>query len=571
MPINVLAPEVISKIAAGEVVERPASVVKELVENSLDAGATQIAVEVSGGGVRLVRVVDNGAGIGGREVELAFQRHATSKLAGAADLAHISSLGFRGEALPSIAAVAEVTMVTRGEGEVGGTFLNIKDGNIIEKAKRGCPQGTTVTVRNLFRNVPARLKFLKSTSTENGHIGHLLTQYILAFPEVRFTLIIDGRTALRSPGSGKLRDALIQAYGLETARALLEIGLEGGENGAPVITGFISPPSVSRSSRRYISLLVNRRWVQSRALAYAVEEAYHGLLMTGRHPIAALNILMPPEELDVNVHPAKSEVRFQNEHEVFRAVRGAVGRTLDKEAPVAPMRSQPRAAVPPRRGSGDPLSFIPPREMAARPLFTAQEKEPGPGPRDVLPILRVIGQMGGTYIIAEGPDGMYLIDQHAAHERVLFERIQEQQGRHEVEVQGLLQPLTVGLTAEQEERLKTRQEALAEYGFAIEPFGERTCLVRAVPALLSGRDVAESLLSALDSLDEATSGDWREKLAISLACHGAVRAGQTLEDEEIRELVRQLERTSQPRTCPHGRPTMVHLNSSQLEREFGRR
>ena len=325
MPIRILSPDVASKIAAGEVVERPASVVKELLENSLDAGATQIAIEVQGGGVRLIRVVDNGAGIPPEEVDLAFERFATSKVATADDLEGISSLGFRGEALPSIAAVSEVTMVTRSKDELSGVFVNIKDGAILEKAKRGCPIGTTVTVRNLFRNVPARLKFLKSSSTENGHISNLVAQYSLAFPEVRFTLLIDGRTTFRSTGSGSLREVLGAVYGLDVAKAMLQIeAKEGADPLLPGVTGFVSPITLTRASRSYLSFFVNRRWVQNRMLAYALEEAYQGLLMVGRHPIAVINISLPPQDLDVNVHPTKSEVRFRNERDVFSAIQKAV-------------------------------------------------------------------------------------------------------------------------------------------------------------------------------------------------------------------------------------------------------
>jgi DNA mismatch repair protein MutL len=551
------------------VVERPASVVKELVENSLDAGATQIAIEVQGGGVRLIRVVDNGVGIPPQEVDLAFERFATSKVATADDLEGISSLGFRGEALPSIAAVSEVTMVTRSKDELSGIFVNIKDGAILEKAKRGCPIGTTVTVRNLFRNVPARLKFLKSTATENGHISNLVAQYSLAFPEVRFTLLIDGRTAFRSTGSGNLREVLGAVYGLDVGKAMLQIeAKEGSDPLLPGITGFVSPISLTRASRNYLSFFVNRRWVQNRMLSYALEEAYQGLLMVGRHPIAVINISLPPQDLDVNVHPTKNEVRFRNERDVFTAIHKAVRDTLAIQAsmPTLDTLPQPAAASP---AQCLPAFVAKPEEAVTRtPLAAPSSAEPIV---KSLPILRVVGQMANTYIIAEGPDGMYLIDQHAAHERVLFERIRDQRLRRAVEVQGLLQPAPVELTVRQQELLESQSEALSEYGFGIEHFGERTYLVRSVPALLSGQNVAQSLVEVLDFLAGGEKGDRREDIAISLACHGAVRAGQALSHEEMRDLIRQLEQASQPRTCPHGRPTMIHLSSSQLEKGFGRR
>jgi len=501
MPIRILSPDVASKIAAGEVVERPASVVKELVENSLDAGATQIAIEVQGGGVRLIRVVDNGVGIPREEVDLAFERFATSKVATADDLEGISSLGFRGEALPSIAAVSEVTMVTRSKNELSGIFVNIKDGAVLEKAKRGCPIGTTVTVRNLFRNVPARLKFLKSTATENGHIGNLVTQYSLAFPEVRFTLLIDGRTTFRSTGSGSLREVLGVVYGLDVGKAMLQI--EAKENQDPLlpgITGFTSPISLTRASRSYLSFFVNRRWVQNRMLAFALEEAYQGLLMVGRHPIAVVNISLPPQDIDVNVHPAKSEVRFRNERDVFTAIHKAVRDTLAIQSSMPTLDTLSRQ---PLQVSSAERTFAfdakSEESVVKAPLATPPSAEPV---AKSLPILRVVGQMSNTYIIAEGPDGMYLIDQHAAHERVLFEKIRNERTRRAIEIQGLLQPVTVELTVRQQELMESQSEALSEYGFGIEHFGERTYLVRSVPALLKGHNVAQSLVEVLDFLAE---------------------------------------------------------------------
>ncbi|MFC2058138.1 DNA mismatch repair endonuclease MutL [Chloroflexota bacterium] len=573
MPIRILNTNVASKIAAGEVVQRPASAVKELIENSLDAGATQITVEVQGGGVRLLRVIDNGEGIPPDEVETAFERFATSKVSTADDLESISSLGFRGEALPSIAAVSEVTMVTRSRDELAGTFLNIKDCAVIENAKRGCPPGTTVTVRNLFRNFPARLKFLKSTTTENGHISHLVTEYSLAFPEVRFILVLDGHTSFRSPGSGNLREAVASVYGLTTARSLLEIesAEEKEDIALPKVIGLTSPPSLTRASRNYMSFFVNRRWVQSRMLAYAVEEAYHGLLMTGKHPLAVVNILLPPEEIDVNVHPAKSEVRFQHERDVFAAVQKAVRNTILAQSPIPTLEALPHPT---------PQFFAATSTAAPFATGTAGGETPTqfrPSPSDAvhaagsLPILRTLGQIANTYIIAEGPDGMYLIDQHAAHERILFEKIKAESQQQKIEVQGMLQPVTVDLTVSQQELLQSRMEALSEYGFAIEHFGERTYLIRSVPALLKGQNTAQSLIEILDSLDGVETDDWREKIAISLACHSAALAGQILNPDEMRELVRQLEQTSQPHTCPHGRPTMIHFSASQLEKGFGRR
>ncbi len=401
MPIRILDKEIVSQIAAGEVVERPASVVKELVENSLDASSSQISVEIKGGGVNLIRVIDNGVGIKSEEVELAFNRYATSKIGNLADLESISSLGFRGEALPSIAAVAEVDMATSVVGEATGTYLNLKDGMVTNRGSQGRSQGTTITVRNLFRKVPARLKFLKSPVTENSHIANVVSQYALAFPEIKFTLLIDGKVPLRTSGSGRLIDSVSEIYGLEIANNMLEIGRgevewEGeSEILQPEVTGMVGSPTVSRSNRGYLSFFINRRWVSSRLLAWAVEEAYHGLLMQGKHPVAIINILLPPDQMDVNIHPAKSEVKFQNERLVFSAVQKAVRQTLLELMPVP--RIETHAATYGAPSASPALSWTLARSSqraSSLPLVPFQT------PQVSLPVLRVLGQLSSSYIIA---------------------------------------------------------------------------------------------------------------------------------------------------------------------------
>ncbi len=565
MPIRVLDSKVVSMIAAGEVVERPASVVKELVENSLDAGASQISIEVRGGGVSLIRVTDNGAGIPAGEVELAFNRYATSKIGNLEDLESINSLGFRGEALPSIIAVAQVDIVTCAVGETVGTHLSLIDGVVAEQGKQGRSQGTTVTVRNLFRKVPARLKFLKSVATENSHIANVVTQYAFAFPEVKFALFIDGRRTLQTPGNGQLIDSVIEVYGTEVAQNMLEIGSrderwENRAEGSPfVVAGMIGSPVVSRSGRGYLSFFVNRRWVNSRLLARAVEEAYHGLLMQGKHPIAIINISLPPQQIDVNIHPTKAEVKFRNDHLVFTTVQRTVRRALIERLPVPKIEEVATAYVSPSQ---------PGQELWTSAELTTSSLASPQTPAVSLPVLRVIGQLSNSYIIAEGRDGLYLIDQHAAHERVLFEKIKQQRSRQGIEVQGLLEPVPFEVNPKQEEVLKSKYEGLAEFGFSIEPFGDRTYLVRTVPALLYNKDWTAMMRELLDSL--SGGGDWVEGIAISMACHSAVRAGQMLTDDEMRQLIRQLEQVAVPHTCPHGRPTMIHLSSGQLDKEFGR-
>jgi DNA mismatch repair protein MutL len=418
-------------------------------------------------------------------------------------------------------------------------------------------------VRHLFQNVPARFKFLKSATTESSHISNVVTQYSLAFPGVKFTLFIDGRMALQTQGNGDMRDVLVKVYGLKAAEEMVMVG-----EGSSQLWGFVSSPSIARSSRGYLSFFVNRRWVRSPILSRAVEDAYHGLLMTGKHPIAVLNISLPYQDVDVNVHPTKREVRFRNERELFTSVQKAVRAALVEQMPVPLVRRQPSLVTAPR---------FPGEERQEQPIATRQDElfeSPAPTrttSKLTLPILRVLGQLSGTYIIAEGPDGLYLVDQHAAHERVLFEKVRAQRARSEVEVQGLLELMTVEVTPRQEEVLKTQGEVLSSYGFAIEPFGQRTYLLRALPAVIRGDAVLQAVGEILDSLGEQGGEvSLEEKIAISIACHSAVKAGDILSMEEMRNLVRDMELTESPHTCPHGRPTMIRFTSSQLEREFGR-
>jgi DNA mismatch repair protein MutL len=555
MPIKVLATEVVSKIAAGQVVERPASVVKELLENSLDAAASQIAVEAQGGGVELIKVSDNGVGIPASELELAFHRYATSKINNLDDLENISSLGFRGEALPSIAAVAEVEIFTQTSSETVGSYTCLTRGEIVRNESRARSQGTTVTVRRLFRYFPARLKFLRTANTENSHIAHLVTQYALAFPEVKFSLVLDKRLSLQTTGNGDLREVVGNIYGLELAQRMLKVEQK---DALARVSGLTSPPSLARSNRNYLTFFVNRRWVHSPLLMRAAEEAYHGLLMEGQHPIVIINVSVPPQQLDVNIHPAKAQIKFCQDQPVFSVVRKAIEEALGKTS-IATQK-----AVPLSGGSGQWQS--PRMIMDNEPVFAVSQL-----PTIELPLLRVLGQLANTYIIAEGPDGLYLIDQHAAHERILYDRILAQWSQKTVEIQGLLQPITMEFSPREEETLSASKESLADFGFAIEPFGNRSHLVRAIPALIASANVIEIITALLDSLASKESlTPWEEKIAQSLACHGAIRAGQQLTNEEMRELTKQLEQTKQPRACPHGRPTMIHLSAHQLEKEFGR-
>ena len=569
MNIKVLSPQVAAKIAAGEVVERPASVVKELLENALDAGAGQIAIETKGGGLESIRITDDGCGIAAEDVETAFGRYATSKITRVEDLDGIATLGFRGEALASIAAVAQVDLTTGIKESTVGDSLTLKDGLVVRHIQQARPHGTTITVRDLFRNVPARLKFLKSTATENSHIANVVSQYALAYPEIRFFLNIDGRTALQTTGSGKLIDVILEIYGLETAHRMLEIsgGEVGWQDGQAVpitVTGMVGAPSVNKAGRDSLSFFVNRRVIGSRLLTRAVEEAYQGLLMQGRHPIAIININLPPSEVDVNIHPTKAEVKFQNERAVFTAVQRAVRSVLVTSAPVAKIEESQKQYTGQSSGMTQPLWSGPVREnSAAQPSTNAQS------PKLTLPLLRVLGQAAANYIVAEGPDGVYVIDQHAAHERIMYEKLLAEKATRGIQVQGMLEPYSFEVTPPQDEMLKAEAAQLQDFGFTIEAFGERTYLVRAVPSVLKDGDWLPALREILDSPRGKTT-DVEDDIIKSLACHSAVRAGKMLTDDEMRELIRQLEQVNLPNTCPHGRPTMLHLSIGQLEKEFGR-
>jgi DNA mismatch repair protein MutL len=572
MTIRVLTPEVAARIAAGEVVERPASVVKELVENALDAGAGAVSVEAIGGGVDSIRVVDDGCGLAPEELELAFARHATSKLADD-DLLRIATLGFRGEALPAIAAVAEVEMLSRPPGAQSAAFIRLDEGVAVERGSRGAPVGTSIAMRELFARHPARLKFLRSPSAEANQIASAVIHYALAYPAVRFTLTLDGRQGLLTSGSGELRDAIAAVYGTDVGAAMLPVR---PREGAITVEGLAAAPHVSRASRGYVSLFVNGRWIQNRRLAYAVEEAYRGMLMVGRYPIAVLHLRLPYEEVDVNVHPTKREVRFRDESAVFGAVQRAVRAALLESAPVpaatvAPSTTLDLSIQPSSTPLWEHARALERRQSEGERAQPAATVDPST-PAAALPALRVIGQFGNTYIIAEGPDGMYLIDQHGAHERVLYERFCRRRLESAPEVQALLEPLSLDLSPPHRALIAEHQDLLRDHGFDVEPFGERSYLVRAVPASLTGLgDPRQAIVSFLDLMLEEGEGDQRDRVAMSLACHGAIRAGKTLSQEEMRELVTQMESLEAPNTCPHGRPTMIHMSAEMLARQFGRR
>ncbi len=579
MPIRILPPEVASQIAAGEVVERPASVVKELIENALDAGARTIAVQVQGAGRKWIRVMDDGSGIPPDELPLAISRHATSKLTAAADLFHITTLGFRGEALASIASVARMTLTSRVANEAMGARLRVEGGEVQGTLERvGAPVGTVVEVADLFYNVPARLKFLKQDLTERRAIDALLARYALAYPQVRFRLEVEGSLALQTAGDGDRRAILAALYGVDVARQLLEVLTE---EGGYSLLGFVSPPTLTRSNRREITLFVNGRWIQDVPLTTALLQAYHTLLMVGRYPLGVLFLSLPPEAVDVNVHPAKAEVRFREPERVFSFVQRAVRRALLAASPAPSLPAEalwhtsPSHAVDEAWPMAHPLTpapVLPPSATGGEEkVETVPEKQAVMGK---MPLLRLVGQVGATYLVAEGPDGLYLIDQHAAHERVLFERLMKQYASGQVVVQPLLQPPTVHLppaSARIVDELLSRLRAL---GFEIESFGPATYRIRAMPALFAGSDATAVFRAVVEDFEEDETPFQQEieaRLAARICKRLAVRAGQVLSPQEQRALLTDLEACESPRTCPHGRPTMIHLPVELLERQFGRR
>jgi len=677
MPIRQLAPDVAAKIAAGEVVERPASVVKELIENSIDAGASQIRVDLTNGGLQLIRVIDNGSGIPVEELPLALARHATSKVAQIDDLEHIRSLGFRGEALASIAAVAEVTLLSRHRGGEQGAQVTASDGQISPASVAASPEGTTLTVRNLFSAVPARLKFLKGRNTEVSHCHHMLEQYALAYPEIRFSVFSDGRQIFATPGDGQISSVMIEIYGLQVAEQMIAISsLDGKDDDPerPIVSGYTSLPTCYKSTRQHISFFVNRRWVLSRLLTAAVEEAYHSLLLTGRHPIAVVNIELDPTLLDVNVHPAKTEIRFLRERRVYAAVQRAVrngllaeptmptwnsgngtgnskqsrksqhdidddthDRVEEEEVQAIPednpwitvteeetgskppllsrlwqshVRTVPTENLPspiprvPARGTRTMDEAIPSDEsssMVGTPLAGVLAAGAGEGtlgtdtpqsartlPFDIqhvitpnssrrLPTLRVVGQLAQSYIVTEGPDGMYLIDQHAAHERILLERmVAALQARTPIS-QILLTPLQLELAPSEVEAIEEHLAHLEHIGFSLEIGEVNTLMVQAVPNVLvkqmNARSVHELLtdLIAPASAEQGHTATWEEHALANVACKAALKANYFLTVSEMREMIEQLEHTNAPYSCCHGRPTMVHFSLSALEHEFERR
>ncbi len=582
MPIRLLSSEVSSQIAAGEVVERPASVVKELTENALDAGAKNISISIEEAGRTLVEIADDGHGIPANELELAAARHATSKLVKSDDLFHIQTLGFRGEALASIGSVSHMTITSRVASAKEGARLKV-DGGIAGKVEKvGAPVGTVLRVENLFYNVPARLKFLKTDVTERRAIDALVTRYALAYPNVRFK-VTDGKQAtLQTAGDGDRRSILAALYGVDVAKQMLEVMAQ--DEGLS-LTGFISPTSLTRSNRKEITFFVNGRWVQDYSLTTALLQAYHTLLMVGRYPLTTLFLEVDPEEVDVNVHPTKAEVRFRSQDKIFSFIQRSARKALLAYTPVASVSPQmwgTRTTPSEPREIGidwsighdsDQFQNAEGGVQNAEEIVNRQSSVENPSFAPV-PLLRLIGQIGSTYIVAEGPDGLYLIDQHAAHERVLFEKLMAQHDKKSIPSQALLAPEVVTLPPQSSKALMTQLPFLNHFGFEVEEFGTNTFQVRAMPALFAGGDPASALRALVEDFEEDETplqAEVEAKLAARVCKRLAVKGGQTLTTEEQRALLNDLEACNSPRTCPHGRPTMIHLSVDTLEKQFGRK
>jgi DNA mismatch repair protein MutL len=577
--IRKLPDTIAAQIAAGEVVERPASVVKELLENAIDAGARSIDIRIEQAGKRLIEVADDGCGIPVDELLLAVDTHTTSKLQFAEDLFAIKTLGFRGEALASIASVSQVRLSSRAAAADIGAELNVDGGVVGKLTQAGLPPGTTVRVTNLFYNVPARLKFLKTAQTEKRQIDSLVSRYAIAYPGIRFHLLHDGQTLFHTAGNGNAREVLGELYGLETARQMMSVKLEEEQIR---IQGFIGPSSISRSNRKEMTFFVNGRWVQDKSISSAVLAGYQNLLAVGRYPVVILFLEIPVENVDVNVHPAKAEIRLRDSRLVFEQVQRSVRRALLSYAPAPslPVKStwQPNFDGAPSRQidlswdmAGQDIVIDP--DEILNPYLKADQQDVQPAlPASDLPLLRVIGQIGLTYIIAEGPDGMYLIDQHAAHSRILFERLFQVEQK-KIPSQILLKPAVVPLNAEEANAFEEFHSLLEKIGFEIESFGPRTVQIRSVPVIFIQQSADTALHTLLEKFSDeelGVSDQLEKRMYARVSQKAAIKAGQNLSMEEQTKLLRDLEGCLSPRSCPLGKPTMIHLSVDLLERQFGK-
>ena len=603
-PIQVLSDQVINQIAAGEVVDRPASVVKELIENAMDAGATQINVEVVDGGRQLIAVTDNGCGMGRDDALLSVERHATSKIRNVADMERIQTLGFRGEALAAIAAVAHFTLASRPAAELAGTELALVGGKLVDVKETGCPAGTSIQVRRLFFNVPARRKFLRSDATELAHVRQVLVMYALAHPGVGFRLVVDGREVYRLAAGASLAERLRELLGADLARMLRPVSFQAAE---VTVSGGAGLPAAARQDRSGQYLFINGRPAGAPVLSHALHEAYRTLLPAGRYPAVFLFLTLDPALVDVNVHPTKKEVRFRHPAAVRDALIAALRAALQAPAagddaglspagaaaPPTPAFAGQRLLIPdlpdhrafsyPRlpmvapaaAGGVQPPGLAPP--AGHPPGDDAGRAAPSPAPAGAAAPwswCRVLGQVGGLYVVLETEDGLVLMDPHAAHERVLYEQFMRQVLAHQVRSQGLLAPESVELLPREMEAIGAHRDKLRQMGFGLAEFGGTAFIVDALPACL-GNVSARSVLTAVAATLQqggvrGGTERWAEDSVAQAACKAAVKARDTLRLEEIEKLVVALAGTEMPYTCPHGRPTIIFMSFDELNRKFGR-
>ena len=616
--IAVLDEHTANRIAAGEVIERPVSVVKELIENALDAGASRITVDLEDGGKELIRVTDNGVGMTREDAVLSLQRHATSKISTAEDLFAVRTLGFRGEALPSIASVSYVELASKHESESSGVRLRVEAGTIVDLEEVGMPEGTTISVRKLFFNTPARYKFLKTSQTEMGHIIDLISRFAVSYHSVNFRLTHEGQELLSTTASPDVFNAIVSVFGKDVAREVVPI-----EHTAQTIEvkGFVSRPSLTRANRSSQIFFVNQRLVRHKILTHALDEGFKGLLPPGRYAIGIVLMEMPPDLVDVNVHPAKAEVRFARDWEahsaVSKAVRGAlmvggavpeITETIAPGPTPAPMERLPiqrreeallpggavdtsafRAALaqrlqPAAAPSEDPFEWERAQSAAATapsPQEAAVETPPAverpvetPAGAVSLASVQVVGQARNMYIVAHCDDGILIIDQHVAHERILFDRLARAAESRSPSVQLLMVPLTVHLSRREALLVGQKMEELKDIGFELEPFGGDSFVVRGVPSQLAQKDYAQALRDIVDELVEISLTRHllpkQEQLLITAACKMAVKAGDPLSQEEMSALVTDLLKSSNPFTCPHGRPIILSLSDWELDKKFRR-
>ena len=579
-PILPLSPDVAERIAAGEVIERPVSVVKELVENALDADAHEIHIEIRGGGLQLIRVTDNGYGIIEEQLERAIARHSTSKIVGVDDLTTLSTLGFRGEALASIAAVSELMLLSRaieteslGE-EHPATFITLRGGEMMQRGRRARVHGTTVTVRDLFYNVPARLKFMRDPRTEAGHITQLLRRFAVGYPDVRFHLEVEERSLLQTSGSGNLASTLAELYHLPLAEMLNPISFQSPEEEnkhAFELHGYVGNRALAQGSRQHITLFINGRWVQSRPMQEAIESGYRGLLPKGKHPLLVLSIDLPAEELDANVHPAKTEVKLMREAEIASAVTQTIRAVLERSPALPEVMQLPGPELVYQRRLPSP------RRRGLRLSESAHEYPIGkadPMAAEILTMLRPLSQLQQAVILAEAPDGsLYLIDQHRAHERVIYEHLRRvymgsdtqfiENEERWTDSHLLLEPVIVELKRHEADLFEQRLPVLRSLGLECERFGGRSFLIRSVPGG-EGQEQLAGHLSELAHIAAEDSSDWQDRLLIGLACRSALRRGRELGIHEQRSLITSLANVSAPAVCPHGSPILLHYSRTFL-------